>query len=183
MLLVGGCAFVPARPVSAAKPVPPAKSSMAAMSKADALFKQENIKSPLPKREGAANRVWDEFVRMAPQYEDRDIMKALFAARSTAVGAGQTLAQYRFDLFSVFRANPGFFVQVANEHYKGNLDCAVDVLVPQSEVLPFYEVEDAATRRGKKGDVLLAQFMKRAREYHATMAVSGDSTLRIEKCW
>lgn len=178
MVLLVVCALVPAYALSAAKPAVPK-----AMTKKEALFKQENLRAPLPERAGSANRVWDEFVRMAPLYEDRDILKALFSARATTLGGGQTAAQYRFDLFSVFRANPGFFVRGANEHFAGNLDCAVDILVPQSEVLPFYEVEDAATKRGKKDDVLLGQFMKRSREYHASIATTGDSALRLEKCW
>jgi hypothetical protein len=155
----------------AAKPLP----------KKDAEFKKANIGTPLTERDGANSKVWDEFVRMAGEYEDTDVMNALFKARVGSEGSGQPLAAYRFDLFSVFRANPNFFARAANAHYAGNLDCAVDLLVPASGVLPFYEVENAA-KKVKKPDALLTKFMTRAKEHDATLRAQKESTLKLEGC-
>ncbi len=147
----------------------------------DARFKQQHLKN-LGERTGRNNKVWDEFIRMAAQYEDREIMAALFRARVRETG--QPLAQYRYDLFSVFRANPGFFAQSAHDHFGGNLDCAVDLLVPQSQVLAFHDVEAAAKRATKNPatEGMLDKFMVRAREHHARLA-SNQSDLKLDTCW
>lgn len=160
----------------------PAESPARTLPKKEAEFKKANIATPLAQRAGANAKVWDEFVRIAGQYEDPEVMAAILRAHAVTEPSGQPMAQYRFDLFSVFRANPNFFVRQANGFYRGNLDCAVDLLVPPSGVLPFFEVEDAA-KKVKKPDRLLTKFLKRAREHDARNRASQASNLNLEGCW
>lgn len=176
-------AYVGAVLLSLAVWMSPGESPAArALPKKDAEFKKANIGTPLAQRAGTNSKVWDEFVRIAGQYEDADVMNAIFRARHATELSGQPMAQYRFDLFTVFRASPNFFVRTASQHYKGNLDCAVDLLVPPSGVLPFFEVEDAA-KKVKKADPLLTKFLKRAREHDARNRASQDPNLELEGCW
>src|SRR5579859_559953 len=92
----------------------------------------------LPEDSPENDQVWDRAVKAALEGQDGPGMDAIWSARVRQ--DGPTLARYRFDLFGIFRARPAFFVASASRHFRGNLDCAVDLLVPDTQVLEFHDV-------------------------------------------
>jgi hypothetical protein len=131
-------------------------------------------------RHGYGNKVWDEFVRMAPEYEDEQILGALFSAQ---VEQGHPLVRKRVDLLTVFKAKPAFFVGAGTRFYGGDSYCLLFWLVPSSGVIDFREVDGALGRAiaqdPSNGE--LAAFRTQAKAWHATLK-SADSAGAARDC-
>lgn len=143
-------------------------------------FKRTHL-SDLASRRGANHRVWDRLIEIAIADEDREVITAILASRPLH-DPGQPLALYRFDVYSLYRAKPELVVDVAREHFDGNLDCAVDLLVPQSQIVSIHDVMNVA-RRTETPSPTLRAFIARAREHYARISEGEDSNLKLEACW
>lgn len=151
------------------------------LSHADAAFKREHL-GHLTSRRGANHRVWDELIRIAVQHEDREVLDAMLTSRRNH-DPGSPLALYRFDMYSVYRAKPEFFINTAARHFHGNIDCAVDLLVPDSQIISYPDVEGIARGNGSHPSPALRAFIRRAREHYARISRGEGSNLKLEACW
>ncbi len=132
-------------------------------------------------RQGYQNKVWDEFVRLAPLHQDTRIMDAILDFRPSP---GIASSQYRFDLLKILTRNPAFFVSSVDHHFAGNLDCAIHWLLPQSRLIGLFEVDQPVKKalQADPSNARLKKFLVRSQEQANSIEAKTDSPLKLANC-
>ena len=149
------------------------------MSPEELQLKAKHVGRLGPRSGYEGNKAWDELVRLAPEFEDEQILGTLFSAK---VEQGAPLVRKRADLLAVFKANPTFFVEAGSRFYGGDQHCLLFWLVPASGAISFEEVDRAAEKAlARSSNDQLQRFRVEAHAWRARIK-ADDSAARPRDC-
>lgn len=143
-------------------------------------LRDENV-AHLGPRQGYQNKVWDEFVRLAPLHGDKAIMDAILDFHPSP---GIASSQYRFDLLKILTRDPVFFVNSVDRHFAGNLDCSIHWLLPPSRLIGLFELDQPVKKalQSDPSQALLKKFLLRSQEQAKSIESRTDSPLKLAGC-
>ena len=114
----------------------------------DQKFKDKHLKKLGQRKGHLGHKAWENFIKIAPKYEDAEILKKML---SIPHDKGTQYATYLSDLFETYKLNQNFFIKTAYSFYNKKLFCVVEIfkttpeLVPQEEIRKSFDMKSASS--------------------------------------
>ncbi len=150
---------------------------------ADAASKKKNapakrrISSQTPEDAYKELKAWDDAVEKAKR-GSASAIKAVFGKMRGL--RGQKSAEYGFALMEIYKSHASPLLHEAQKEH-GTTDCIMYFLVPESQEMPFYELEYATKSQMEKDkDPILGKFLERSTEYR--QSIEDEKYLSLEHC-
>ncbi|MFA6237187.1 MAG: hypothetical protein WC635_07665 [Bacteriovorax sp.] len=148
------------------------------MSLRDAQYKKEHLEQLGPRKGYQGNKDWDNFVKLAPKYQDMEILSKMLGVEPSATPTEN--AQYVFDLFSVYKEQPEFFVVTAHKFYKGDMDCVARLFKTNPTIITEEELTAPFKTKFKKKE--FGDFISVVKKLDYTKENVSDTIKATTKC-